>query len=247
MFAKYHPEEAWIGLSYFIKDYFRVWEYATIGQQATGLHTTSEQAVDTVQAWMDQFQTALGWEGYILGACYTMPSEKEYLDILAAKGITAWREDEITTKGCYIIEFVKDLDGYTVAYDISPYMDEHNAYTRGDHIQLFIDDDGIGNVTGYGRSYNATGTESLQITLDETIDILRENMDYAECYPDEMPCEITEISLCYRLVQTLPVSDEDAAVRMEARLAWRFAAGINRWNQQVFFVFIDAVTGEVLP
>lgn len=88
---------------------------------------------------------------------------------------------------------------------------------------------------------------TLQVTLNEAIEILRQNMDYAECYPEEMPCEITQISLCYRLVQMLPVSDEDAAVKMEARPAWRFASNINRWDQQTFFMFVDAVTGEVLP
>lgn len=247
MYAKYFSEEARLGYRYVLKDYFRIWENATVGQQATGLQITPEQAINMAQVWIDKFQDVSGWNGYILDSCYTMPSEKEYYEILAAMGIDISYDDEITTEGCYVVEYVKNLTGYTVAYDYSPYIDERKADTRGDYIQLFIDDSGIGYVTGYGRSYNAMGTESLQITLDEAIDILRENMDYAECYPDEMPCEITEISLCYRLVQTLPVSDKDAAVRMEARPAWRFAAGINRWNQQVFFMFIDAVTGEVLP
>lgn len=246
MFAKYFREEARLGVSYSAKDYFEGWAFATKGQQATGLTTTPEEAQTIAQAWIDQLNTTLGWDGYVFSACYTMPSEAEWDEHVGASGFQ--RKDGSDPSGCYVVEFVKMLGNYSVAYDQSPYWDiSTSPYTKGDHIQITVDDTGIGDIEGYCRSYEVSEMATLQVTLNEAIEILRQNMDYAECYPEEMPCEITQISLCYRLVQMLPVSDEDAAVKMEARPAWRFASNINRWDQQTFFMFVDAVTGEVLP
>lgn len=245
-YAVYWYEEARYGFGYSGRDYFRAWSYATEGKQATGLTTTPAEAQAIAQSWIDQLNTILGWDGYVFSACYTMPSEVEWDEHVGASGFQ--QKDDRDPMGCYVIEFVKMLGSYSVAYDHSPYFDMTNFVdTEGDHILLYIDDAGIGKIDGYCRSYEVSETATLQVTLDEAIEILQQNMDYAECYPEEMPCEITQISLCYRLVQMLPVSDEDAAVKMEARPTWRFASNINRWDQQTFFMFVDAVTGEVLP
>lgn len=246
MFAKYFSEEARLCIRFSLTDYFIGWAETSKGEQATGLTTTPDEAQATAQTWINQLNTTLGWDGYVLSACYTMPSEEEWDEHVGASGFQ--RKDNSDPAGCYVVEFVKMLDNYSVAYDQSPYLDiSTSPYTKGDHIQITVDDTGIGYIEGYCRSYEASETVALQVTLNEAIEILCQNMDYAECYPEEMPCEITQISLCYRLVQMLPVSDEDAAVKMEARPAWRFASNINRWDQQTFFMFVDAVTGEVLP
>lgn len=245
-YAKYWLKEARLGVRYSLTDHFIAWSDATKGKQATGLTTTPEEAQATAQAWIDQLITTLGWDGYVFSACYTMPADDEWDEYVGASKLQ--QNDSSTSSGCYVVEFVKVLGNYSVAYDQSPYLDIITSLnTKGDHIQIIVDDAGIGQIKGYCRSYEAREMAALQITLDEAIEILRENMDYAECYPEEMPCEITEISLCYRLVQTLPRSDEAAAVKMEARPVWRFASNINRWDQQIFFMFIDAITGEVLP
>ncbi len=246
MFAKYFSEEARLCIRFSLTDYLIGWAFATEGKQAAGLTTTPEEAQATAQAWIDQLNTTLGWDGYVFSACYTMPSAEEWYDHVGDSGFQ--RDDGGASTGCYVVEFVKMVGSYSAAYDQSPYWDiTTSPYTKGDHIQITVDDTGIGYIEGYCRSYEASETVALQVTLNEAIEILYQNMDYAECYPEEMPCEITEISLCYRLVQTLPVSDENAAVQMEARPAWRFASNINRWDQQTFFMFVDAVTGEVLP
>lgn len=244
--ATYWPKEARLGIRYSLTDHLIAWSDATKGEQAAGLTTTPEEAQATAQAWIDQLNTTLGWDGYVFSACYTMPADDEWDEFFGASELQ--QNDGSASSGCYVVEFVRMLGDYSVAYDQSPYLDIITSLdTKGDHIQIIVDDDGIVYIKGYCRSYEARETAALQITLDEAIALLRENMDYAECYPEEMPCEITEISLCYRLVQTLPRSDEDAAVKMEARPAWRFASDINRWDQQTFFLFVDAITGEVLP
>ena len=244
--TSYFAEDARFVIGYY-KKYSLFWGYETVNQQATGLKTTPEEAINTAQELVDRLKSTLNWDGYTLNVCYTMPSEKDWLSNVATPEQQESRKgDPIETTGYYIVEYVKDIDGYTVAYDHSPYYMDRYVDTQGDHLQIYIDDNGIGYVTGYVRSYNAEKQESLQITLDDAIGILQENMDYVECYPNEMPCEITEIGLCYRLVQSLPASNEDAAVKMEARPVWRFAAGINRNSQATFYIFIDAVTGEVL-
>ena len=58
---------------------------------------------------------------------------------------------------------------------------------------------------------------------------------------------ISEIELTYRL-QPLPDAQEDnAQIELETRPAWRFASSTNRNMDNVFVLFIDAITGEVLP
>lgn len=238
--AKYFFDEARLWILYQAgKESFHAWDVAQTNQQAGGMTTTPEQAIEMAQDWIDCLERTLGWNGYVLNGCYTMPTEEEW--------ILSLEKDVDAFSGGYVVEYRKDLDGYPVAYDISPYLDNTKAIIYGDSIQMDVDEDGIWRVTGYCRCYKPKETQSLQISLDEAIAILKENMDYVACYPTEMPCVISEIGLCYRLVQVLPVSDENAAVQTVARPAWRFASRINRFESTVFFMFIDAITGEVLP
>lgn len=246
MLARYFHNEARVYARYSSKEVSTWWDYAQKGIQAVGLSTTPQQAADISQEWIDKLNDILGWDGYVLSACYSMPAAVE--GVMPGQEMDNAASDEsMDATGYYIVEYVRSLDGYHVAYDKSPYVDETLAFLDGDQIQIYIDDDGIFRVDGFCRSYTAKQTETIQIPIEEAIGILEDNMDYVVCYPDETPCIINEIQLCYRLVQTLPTSDSDACVRTVARPVWRFASRINRNESDVFFIYIDAITGEVIP
>jgi hypothetical protein len=135
-----------------------------------------------------------------------------------------------------------------LAIDAPSAKDDTMSYEfYGDVLQLYVDDGGVFRAEGYCRSYAKVKTEPLNTSLDEAIAILRENMDYVVFYPEGDTTVISEIGLCYRLVQTLPTHDKDVNARAEARPAWRFASCTKRKGQDTFVMFVDAVTGEVLP
>ena len=244
-FAKYFSDEARIIARYSGDDISVFWDEAQINRQAAGLRTTPEQAAATAADWMALAEKTIGLNGFVPGNCYAMPSLRDWnlkngFDDDPENGGEA-------DKGCYVVEYIRLLNNLPVAYDRSSGMDELKADTAGDYIQIWINDSGIVLIEGYVRCYNEIRIENLAVDLSRAVEILRENMDFAECFPEKLPCPVTEIGLCYRLVQTHPVSDKSAAAQMEARPAWRFATRINRREQTVFCMFIDAVTGEVLP
>lgn len=228
VFAKYFPKEVRLGIQYTDNEHYFDFKYAK-NQQAEGLKTTPEQAVELAQAWVNRAEAELGWDGYVLSECYTMPKMKEY-----------------QLGACYLVEFKRMLGNYPVAHDELPIESPLGYGIVGDCIRVEIDDDGIANVDGYCRSFEQTTTETIQISLEQAIDILEENLDYVPYYLNQSEFDITQIELCYRLVRTLPYSDANVEAQMEARPAWRFASGVNRWEQGVFVMFVDAVTGEIL-
>lgn len=240
MAAYYFPDEARIVVTYMEHDYTIGWTKAKTNEQAEGLTTTPEQATAMAQKWVDEFTGAFGLEGYKLNTCYTMPPyvfEEEIKD-----GATNELGEPLT--GCYIVEFDRHMDGIAVSMDISPYMYmETELIAEGDVLDVMVDDRGIVRIDGFCRNYVEKSTETIQIQFEDAMEIFRENMDYVANEP-KMPCVIDEISLCYRLVQHLPMYDENTLVCTQVRPVWRFASDVGRLNRtDVYFLIIDAITG----
>lgn len=244
MDAYYFPDEARISVTYMEDDYVISWTKAKNNEQAEGLITTPEQAIDMAQKWVDEFSSKFGLEGYKFNTCYTMPPQ-----VFGEKEVESGATNELgePVTGYYIVEFDKCMDGIAVSRDISPYMYmETELIAEGDVLDILVDDRGIVRIDGFCRNYVEKSTETIQIQFEDAMEIFRENMDYVNCNPD-MPCVIDEISLCYRLVQHLPMYDKNTLVCTQVRPVWRFASDVGRNNRtDVYFLLIDAITGEVI-
>lgn len=233
VFTRYIANEARLFVTYRDVEITPLWEEAKKDQQAVGLDIPPETAKKMAQAWIDDLDCTVGWGDLKLQACYTMPPNGE--------------GGPASIKGFYIVEYRHVLDDIPIAFDKTPYLDETKANIYGDVIDIFIDEYGIFRVTGYYRDYQRTDACALTISLDEAIHIVNDNMDYTIFDNDDSRFEISEVELCYRLVQTLETYDKDAMACVQARPAWRFASTINRNMFEEFVMFIDATTGEVLP
>ena len=239
IFTRYFAYEARLFIDYTNKDFSTWWDYAEKETQAQDILMSPDQAILAAQYWIDQLGEFIGWDGLSFAGCYSMPGV-----------IDAYRYYEgfdSNAKGYYLVEFNRVLDGIAVAYDKSPYMDDLVADIYCDMLQLFIDDDGVNRVAGNYRNYIESRQEQLSISLEDAIEILEQNMDYAPFYSQDNTFVVSEIGLCYRLIQTLKTYDKDVQACTEARPVWRFASSVNRFSQEVFVMYIDAVTGEVLP
>ncbi len=211
---------------------------ATPGAQAEGISTTPDQARAMALEWRDQLEAGLGWTGLELGVCYTMPPDgnmdKRRFD-----------PNYVTnTTGYYIVELRRIVDGIPVAMDSMPDRTALELY--GDGLRVYIDDAGIFLVEGSYRSFIEQSNSPIAVPLEEALRILEQNMDYAPCYPPDGNVEIREVGLCYRLERSKAEWEHDVDARVQARPAWRFAAQVNYNQTDVFVMFIDALTGEVL-
>lgn len=232
IFTLYSAREARLSVSYGSVEYLSDWHAAQEGAQAEGLETTPDEARAAAQIWIDSLRT-LGWDGFQISACYAMPA--------------AVLEEPMGA--FYIVEFTRELNGIPLAFDYPPRSGSIYSQVRlyGDVMKIYINDQGIFRAEGYCRSYSETNTVELSVSLDDAIAILRDNMDYVNASNESSTFEVTEIGLCYRLVQQLPSSDPDVQAKAEARPVWRFSSGINRNQTDTFTMFVDAATGEVLP
>ena len=204
------------------------------GAQAENLTMTPEQALGIAQGWIEQFSTKLGWKGFMWSNTYALPSNAgEHVEDL---------KNYIST-GVYLVEYERFLEGIPVARDILP-----NSDVEGDVLQLYIDDSGLLRIEGVCRSYEEQGSAVINISLEDALSILEENMDYINAFPDDGSDKfiIQEVGLCWRLVPELNGDDMAYHAIMTARPAWRFASGICRNQTNVFVMYIDAETGEVL-
>lgn len=238
VFTRYVAHEARICIVYQEKEFTPDWLSVQTDAQADGLQTTSVQAMQQAQAWIDQVTQKFGWNGFVFSECYTFP--------LTIPSYDKDNPQQIQT-GFYMVEFARTLAGIPIAYDTVLSRDSVQADITGDRIQLFIDDSGIFYVAGYCRSYTQQNADCITVSLDDAIAIVKDNMDYVEAYRNDSTFSISQIELCYRLVQQLDISDKDAYVRTLARPAWRFASAINRNNKDQFVIFVDAITGDILP
>lgn len=219
---------------------FMSWYDAVEGGQAYGLQTTPAQARAMAQEWIDDFEGATGWSDLRFSACYAMP-KNDHQRI---------REKNELTTGFYVVEFSHMLGGL-----LPMASDEYFPNTViGDFIMLHegirvrIDDQGIYRVDGVYRTYTQTDCVPLSVSLDDALQVVQANMDSAPFYRENDTFEITQISLCYRPVQTLDINDKDADARLEARPVWRFASDIARDGiNDRFVLFVDVVTGKPLP
>lgn len=204
------------------------------GVQADGLSTTPEQARKIAQSWIEQLSSKLGWKDFLWSRTYALPSnDGKHVEDL---------KNYIST-GIYLVEYERFLNGIPVARDVLP-----NSEIEGDVLQLYIDDEGLLRIDGVCRSYTEQGSAVINISLEDALIILEENMDYVNAFPDNDSdgFVIREVGLCWRLIPTLPQDNWDYHAVMEARPAWRFASNICRNQTNVFVMYIDAETGEVL-
>ena len=105
--------------------------------------------------------------------------------------------------GVYLVEYERFLEGIPVARDILP-----NSDVEGDVLQLYIDDSGLLRIEGVCRSYEEQDGAVINISLEDALSILEENMDYINAFPDDGSDEfiIQEVGLCWRLVPELNLS-----------------------------------------
>ncbi len=204
------------------------------GVQADGLTMTPEQARGIAQGWIERFSEKFEWKGFTWSHTYALPSnDGKYVE----------NSKNYISTGIYLVEYERFLNGIPVACDVLP-----NSEVEGDVLQLYIDDSGLLRIDGVCRSYEEQGSAAINISLEDAIHILRENMDYVDAFPEEDSdgFAIQEVGLCWRLVPELKEDDMDYHAIMAVRPAWRFASGICRNQTNVFVMYIDAETGEVL-
>lgn len=218
------------------------WGKAKEDIQADGLKTTPSKATSIAQQWVNSLAGTIGWKEYSMATCWTFPPTPAY--ILSDQP----NAENQTATGFYIVEFRRIVDNLPIAID-SPRGDDDTRSRQlyGDVLQIFIDDSGVFRVDGFYRSFIEEKTERLNITLENAINTLSENMDFVSFFQTDDVTEINEIELCYRLVQSLPTHDKDVNAITQARPAWRFASCIKRNGHDPFVMFIDAITGEILP
>lgn len=203
--------------------------------QAEGLSCSPEEAIAIADDWLKELKDTLDWDEYAIAQCLTLPAgDLKYAD----------NPSNVITSGIYLIECERLFHGLPVARD-----QFFSSEIEGDMLNIFIDDSGILRVQGPRRAYEVSGEATVQITLDRAVEILQNHMDSVDAYPSEGEdgFTITEVGLCWRLVPILDRSEEDYHAIMEARPAWRFASGVCRRQSNVFVLYIDAETGEVLP
>ncbi len=202
--------------------------------QANGLSMTPEQARKTAENWIEPLSSKLGWKGFLLSHTYALPSNdgKQVEDL-----------NNYIATGIYLVEYERFLNGLPVARDVLP-----SSEIEGDLLQLYINDEGVLRICGVCRDYIEQGSAVINISLEDALIILEENMDYVNAFPkdDSDGFVINEVGLCWRLIPTLTQDNWDYNAVMEARPAWRFASNICRNQTDVFVMYIDAETGEVL-
>ncbi|MCE5342950.1 MAG: hypothetical protein LLF96_05085 [Eubacteriales bacterium] len=238
VFTRYVAYDARLFVEYHYKVYTPMWDMVKVDAQAVDLKTTPEEAKALAQAWISRLAQTIGWDGFVLNQCYTFPI---MIPVYEADNV-----DQVRTE-FYMVEFGRVLDGKQIAIDTVLGQNSVEADITGDVMQLFIDDDGIFNVCGFCRSYTKGEAYPLSISLDDAINIVEENMDYVSAFSDDATFDITEIGLYYRLVQASDISSRDVYAQTQARPAWRFASTINRNMNNEFVIFVDAMTGEILP
>lgn len=239
VFTRYVANEARLFVTNRDVEITPLWGSEKKDQQAAGLEISPETAKKIAQSWIDDLAHVVGWNDLELQSCYTMPPNGNFSENNSS--------NHASTKGFYIVEYRHVLNGIPIAIDKPPYLDETKANIYGDVIDIFIDDNEIFRITGYYRECINTSASTLAISLNEAIQIIYDNMDYTIYDNNESLFEISEVEFCYRLVQTLETYDIDAIARVQARPAWRFASTINRNMFEEFVMFVDAITGEVLP
>ncbi len=216
------------------KEIVRNLSAAVEGIQVDDLSITPEQAQGIAQGWIDQFSDKLGWKGFLWKDTYALP---------ANAGDHAEDSENYIATGIYLVEYERFLNGIPVARDVLP-----SSEVEGDVLQLYMDDSGLLRIDGICRSYEAQGSAVINISLEDALIILEENMDYIHAFPDDGSdgFSIQEAGLCWRLVPERNGDDMDYHAIMTARPAWRFASGVCRMQTNVFVMYIDAETGEVL-
>ncbi len=240
-FVRYNAQDVLLSIQYRDQEVTTWWAEAVAGGQAEGLRTTSAEAITLAQEWLESFASTVGWSGLAVSQCYAIPRD----NTLSNRG-----SDSRSTlaSGFYIVELERQLGKYALAVDFYFPADLLHAEVRTDKLHVYIDDAGIFFIRGNYRNYRQSDIQPLTVTLDDALDILKANMEYTAFSNEEGEYEIRQISLCYWLKHTLPLYDADINAHMEARPVWRFASDTLRSGvYDRFVMFIDAVTGEVLP
>jgi hypothetical protein len=247
VFTHYDAYETGLRVDYKYIDITIWWSYSQKDAQAEGIQTSPDKAKELAQEWITRLSETIGWGDMVFNACYALPAATSGVQPGTTPDAQSSAYIGPSSTGYYIVEFRRMLGNVPVAYDQPPYKSDTAADIYGDVLQVYVDDSGVFRVTGFYRSYAQAQTETINVSLDDAIKIVQDNMDYVMFSNDDASFEITEIGLCYRLVQTLETYDKDVNACTQARPAWRFASTVNRNMTDQFIMFIDAVTGEVLP
>jgi hypothetical protein len=238
--TRYDAYRAALNVWYSRQDLTIYWSHAKPNKQVDDILTTSDEAIALAQDWIQKLQSDLGWGDLIYENCYAIPPATDvYENYISPAGER--------NKGFYVVEFRKTLSNIPLAIDKQPYMDELAADIDSDYVDIYITEEGIMRVTGFYRTYQEASSTPIRISLDDAIDSVRDNMDYVTAYREDSTFNITEIGLCYRLTQIKDTADKDAVAITEARPAWRFATTTNRRMAYEYVIFIDAITGEMIP
>lgn len=244
IFAAYNVFDGDFLIEYQAVDIYNNWYDIEINTQANGQNTTPHQAQTMAQNWVDALAENLQWNGFDLSVCYAMQHAIIDTKSTYAPSDSTLDVSEEELIGIYVVEFQKTLAGLPIVLDHAP-ISFGEAQVIGDVIDVYISDQGIIRVAGVCLDYTETGKEMLAVTLDDAIELFKENVDYSPFNTEDGYFDITEIGLCYKLIPALKGNDPDAQNNAMTRPVWRFASGINRNMTNVFVMYVDAVTGEI--
>ncbi len=226
------------------------WIEAADGQLNTEEGKKAKKAADY---YIESFKK-LGWDGLKFSNIYRMPG---------------YNNSNRNQKGgpFYVVHYRHFLDNIPIASDrrnaytpregsnpkLSPdyraFDYEHKAVSTPDEMLVMADDDGVFRIDGAYRAFAPVKQEQINISFDDAVNILADNMDYSKILyiEKESTLNVSQIELCYRLTSLHDFQDTYFNIETETRPAWRFASKTCRDGESnIFYIFIDAVTGEIL-
>lgn len=205
--------------------------YDALPNQLGSYPASKEQADHFIDGLAD-----LGWNNLL------------YQDVFLIPG--TGKSDKNSKGGPFqIVAYRRVIDGIPVAAD-ALFPDGPNSFSidEPDEMLIMTDEEGVFRIEGNYRFYQAVRKEKISISLDDALRILEKNVEGSRFVKAGAKREaaIKQIEFCYRLKPLLPPGHEDYKIELETRPAWRFATKTNRYMDEEFVMFIDAVSGEVI-
>ena len=144
--------------------------------------------------------------------------------------------DEVTGHFYSVLLVRERTPGIIDIPDMKIYENPKMFELYGDHLYVFITDEGIQLVSGYIR--DAEPIEEIQtITPEEAVEIAKDNIDYVNAFADDGVFSAEDVRIMY-----LPIKTENGDIY--CRPVWRIASGIAYYDTTTFVLYIDAQTGE---
>ena len=187
--------------------------------QAPTLSMSPEEAYQSAEA----FVKSLGLTGFAVERCCTMINRD-------------FDTDEVTGHFYSVLLVRERTPGIIDIPDMKIYENPKMFELYGDHLYVFITDEGIQLVSGYIR--DAEPIEEIQtITPEEAVEIAKDNIDYVNAFADDGVFSAEDVRIMY-----LPIKTENGDIY--CRPVWRIASGIAYYDTTTFVLYIDAQTGE---